>query len=296
MTSDKLLTFSTFYTSAGARMALKALLVASVAAACGTDDDDDDGASASSEDVEAYFDAFAETYCRGVAPCCEATGVSHDVATCRSLLTPFFFDLDGIKFDKKAAQQCLDELATTASSCPVGDEPAVCSRVLTGSVPPGGDCTYAFQCAPRPGKVDCSVTQGICREQVPAQHGQECSTESGPQWTSCYTDDDENFYCDLDTTICRPKSGVGEPCGKWTGSCPVETACSEDKLCLSRVPVGGDCSSARCVLEAYCDAANVCQPDRKPGEPCESGDECPGDNCDFDAGVCGTALNAFCFQ
>lgn len=94
-------------------------------------------------------------------------------------------------------------------------------------------------------------------------------------------------FCDTEGTggpICRPLSGVGDPC--ISGGCGGDTFCDitlDEPVCIGAPMLGELCPLGWCAPDTYCDEKRsepVCVREKEPGEPCAAADECRSDACD----------------
>lgn len=253
-------------------------------AGCGDDDDP--------SPAERFASRYADIYCAGMAPCCQAAGNPHEVDACRQLFGLFGYAAAQAKhFDSAAADQCLVELETTLATCDTR-EPEVCGRVFSGDRAPGQPCESEADCAlPASGDTTCDYSfesgsdpSGICKVVLPAADGQPCGdTGSTTELHRCT--EDPGFYCEHATNTCRARVPVGADCS--SGQCAVDARCDSATLtCVALAPVGGKCSgSSDCVAEAFCDPSGTCFAKKAAGEACSGFDECSG-FCDSDTGKC----------
>lgn len=247
--------------------------------ACGSDDQ---------SPKEKFLAAYADTYCKGLAPCCAANGNAHDVSACKQFIA-IFGSLAGGTFDQKKGDQCLAELKTWTCESPAPD---VCDGVFAGSSPPGGSCDSSADCAkPVEGDVTCEYSTdsvGVCKTEPPPAAGQPCSSSASTPTEHYRCTDDPTLFCNYTTEKCEARAALGQPCEN--GGCVAGADCRSDSTtgqnkCVPLVAVGGDCSTIGCVEEAYCDASSQCIAKKKNGEPCQSFQECLG-FCDSDTSLC----------
>jgi hypothetical protein len=252
------------------------------------------------------FEELSHAICDYYRRCCLATGLSIEpLVDCEMALFEDGSDRNllgrgNVQLVEPAYSQCLNDLRTTTCSLVV-ERPA-CIDVFQGTVPDGGECLDAFECARTaqqpaacvrdPGASDDEL--GICRTLSPAQAGEPCllsvMVSSGVTYVTSdpdgasplgYCSLDQGLFCDLSDHVCVQLHPLGAPCDDDTG-CELELYC--DGTCQTAKPQGSACTEHdECGLAAWC-----------PEGTCRTftlGDLgiCDGDSTDFSAVVHGAA-------
>jgi hypothetical protein len=283
-----------------ARRALAGIVVAALA-----------GLSCGKSDKE----AFAESYCDLLEPCCGMAGLSTSGQACRSLVS---LGLSSSSFDKGAGDACLAELraaAARADFCQTfgSQEPASCEKAFgtnNGTKKVGETCDFDDDCAPSSeGPTGCGhafaggMSIDKCQLQLQGKAGDKpcAGTVEGAVTTGnvgaevperaflCNTAD--GVRCDSATDACVALKMIGDACTGSSGECVSGAYCDgTQRKCLARKPAGGACKmdvfqSRECVEGHHCSAAGACAAQAAIGAACTDSDECRSGNCD--AGKCG---------
>lgn len=246
--------------------------------------------------------------CEHAQRCCQAARYALDVAACKQHVVELWSDLDDPKtvYDPAAAGDCVRaqerELLTCFDRTLVIAE--ACRAVTTGTVPVGGDCTTARQCATPTGRERMACTAGKCevtsRRQAKGEPCQATCTERYDRTISrCTTLPDDAAAPDAVRQICYTEDGiacgpartcvtapaVGEAC--WgPGTCAPNAFCGPASVCVALSPPGGACTDAyACASGQRCTAAG-CVNWAAFGEPCATG-ECMSGMCDGATSTCG---------
>lgn len=252
------------------------------------------------------LEAFTETYCDILKPCCAQANLPSTGAQCRAFIGAFG---SAQKYDPQAGGDCLAETraAVQAGKCGSAtlNTPA-CDRVFAatgGTKQPGEACTEDGDCAPSPeGNVDCtsSYSPGAetrqCQVRIKGKEGDNpCvgTVEGGvtiyygsgntspaipPRGYLCHVD--EGLFCDSSTRACTRIKNVGAPCtGQPSHECVATAYCDTvSKACAERKPVGAACTSIlhpQCVEGAYChETMRTCALQGDVGAACTRREQC----------------------
>jgi hypothetical protein len=203
-----------------------------------------------------------------------------DVATCLSAVTDttpqLVADVKSGKtlYDAAKAGTCLDAFASFGcNQSSVNVAPAACDETFTGTVPVGGACVSAQQCASATcettacdGTTACCV--GMCvAARVTVAEGGACGLDA-----TCAT----GTFCDFGTSTCKRRGGAGTACVSSiacaSGLTCVTSAGTTPRVCGAFALTGEDCrrTDGACDARAdFCDpATNKCVPRGLPGADC----------------------------
>lgn len=200
-----------------------------------------------------FCSRFAEAECASIVRCCAAISVTVSderciarySAGCRS-------DGDraraaGLQYEPQAAGDCVSATTSSVVECKQAafGDPATtagrraCSHVYVGTIVDGGPCTTSEQCA----EADAATVS-----------------------------------CDERRCVVRALPEVGQECGTIGGAdCEASSVCNPaDRKCVALPSAGSPChgASGLCASGSYCDAANVCQPQKPLGASCTKASEC----------------------
>lgn len=261
--------------------------VSAVLVACGKSEAGP--APVSLEQLPARVAAIA---CEGLGSCCQRSGFTFDVATCKRERTADIessigqVDTVNIDYDAAAAGECLEAFEANSSCGEFDDDDAeACERIFRGKLGLGQPCTSREECRRETGQsVSCSSEDGIgpevCRLAdggAPSRHGklgEACNA-------TCFEGDE----CSI---VAVPAPAPGEP-----APVPVDPAACyrSDGLwcdfsmaspsCARLLPVGQQCTSYdACAGKAFCAGdTGVCSAPRANGQPCSSASECQSRHC-----------------
>ena len=258
-----------------------------------------EGASGRSieEAAESFYDAYVESYCANVTPCCLEQGRANDPETCRRAFgeaRQFFIEYAvylELRPDPGRVATCLTALDTWFDDCGFGI-PEECANPFRVGAPPGSVCESYFDCAADFGIVSCAPDSNRtyrCVQGIYAGIGEPCD-DSRPladgdtgEFAMC-----DNYLQCVDG-VCVARGELGDEC-----SCADLGACCDYDLtcrttCQPRTPVGGPCGDGLpgCARDAYC-AEGTCAPKKYVGEACNDyGYEqcfslCNGLKCELD--------------
>lgn len=101
----------------------------------------------------------------------------------------------------------------------------------------------------------------------------------------------ENLTCTFigEEMTCQPTAGLGDSCE--AQSCADDLVCDSQTFTCTEPPGIGEPCFGSC-SEGWCDTSDpeseswVCKAAKEAGEPCDFGDECISDECDFETSVC----------
>jgi hypothetical protein len=212
----------------------------------------DPGAGGSSQltaDLDAFADAYAHSWCDGLAQCCHFWPFHPDVCleTARlraregvALATGPTSDLPHL--NPAARDTCLAQIRQAVGACAdTGYPDAVapqCDWVFSkGVTPPGGACKSDKDCAPPPDQPPLCLDGTCGLAMTNLQEGAACSS-------TCMAGD----YCSPMTKVCTQRIAIGQPCPyNPTGNdkpCANEGWCSRTSGTLLKP---GDMSTLVCV-------------------------------------------------
>jgi hypothetical protein len=168
-----------------------------------------------------------------------------------------------IAYDESSAEECRE----LGESCTLG-KPGVCADLWEGTVPTGGTCTTAVECA---GLATCwydsdSEGTGTCEPML--EPGEPCTTADrcaahGTENATCI---DVNGEKQCRVSVPLPDAVEGSRCGAWLE--------------------GDELVQAGCVQGAFCNEEGICTTFFAPGEACELN----GIGCGNEAQCWGTCL------
>jgi hypothetical protein len=282
-----------------------------------------------------FPDLYAQALCTSLQHCCSENNVTFDYNACAK---GWFAAANNVlhgpgstgNYNAKAATQCIAEVNAAAGvSCQpvpgsISDARTTCQAIFAGTVPTGGPCTSAAQCADVPGMtVTCAVVPGdggastggggqlplsdpsvslkgvtlgpldvpVCVALPPAMAG---GTPCQPGANDvCIA---SGGFCDPMMNACAPFNAVGGPCDPAViGSCQPGNFCSSMggmagmAACVAAGAVGSPCTDpAMCDATGFCDVggSNTCKPIGKPGSACTSNNQCSIGVCDATTHKC----------
>jgi hypothetical protein len=232
---------------------------------------------------EGYCDVACEPLPARGAPCAPPFGLCARGLLCRHGICA---DLGATGAPCGRDSECADELLCVGGRC--GER----------RIPIGGGCTDTDECV-----VGARCTAGICRaterggacrddrecgalEECAVREELRCSPRGMVGEPCAHLDGCvPEAFCDRDTSVCRLRPGVGEPC---TVACVAGAACGPDGRCHLLGSDGEPCvpsvDSDGCLDGLAC-VSGVCRAPPGPGEACADDGECaPGLACFFEAG------------
>jgi hypothetical protein len=232
--------------------------------------------------------------CEGLGSCCQRSGFTFDVASCKQERT---FEIEqniaqvdtvNVDYDATAAGECLDALEANSSCGELEDDDAeACERIFRGKIGLGQPCNSREECRSGPGQsVSCYSEDGVapqvCRlvdEGAPSRHGkvgEACNT-------TCFEGDECSTF---PVAVPVPAPGMPAPVpvdaaacyrsdGLW---CDFSTSAPK---CARLLPLGAECISYdSCAGKALCaNDTRVCSAPRPNGQRCSSGNECQSGHC-----------------
>ncbi|MBX3210348.1 MAG: hypothetical protein KF764_35275 [Labilithrix sp.] len=280
-------------------------ILASTGVACSSSSDDaSSGAAGSASAASDFAEAYARALCDNAGPCCKEARYDHDAARCRAAvvtsiratLEPF----EGGVFNSKTGEALVADIEKMVTSCTEPAEGSAEAKALalkffslytaTGTGAPGASCRKQNDCAPIAGaRTLCAMdlssdgASGRCTAYRPASEGMRCFDDDVFELGNCgfddYTGTGEAFYCDATEKVCRSRVALGgacsdsEECAK--GSWCLDGKCAPLSLANERCTSFSDCATG-----LRCDSdASVCVPLKKGGEACEMADECASSRC-----------------
>lgn len=258
-----------------------------------------------------FTSVLGAVFCEHAQRCCQAAHYALDEAACKRHIVEIWPEIDdpNTVYYPAAAGDCARtqerELLTCFDRTLVIAE--ACRAVTTGTVPVGGECTAAYQCAKPTGRETMLCTAGRCEVWSRRQaKGEPCES-------SCFERYDRaGFACTLlpsdaaapdaasqtcftrDGVACGPAGtcvtvpAVGEAC--WgPGTCAPNAFCGPASVCVALSGPGGACTGLpdECVSGQRCVNA-VCVNWAAFGEPCAGGD-CMSGTCDASTRTCGSS-------
>lgn len=264
----------------------------------------------SSLSAEEFIARYQTTFCAAIFECpnavtlgylrsysrhgtAEACASAEDVAYGPVYDVPGAIEAGAIAYDPAHAEQCLADLRAafcdgTLNRTGTWGIPS-CFDALRGTVPLGGPCVTAYDCADGYCNSGSACGMGVCTRSAQDCGGTRCDTESE--------------YCDFATESCRPRREPGASCDY--GQCATGAFCdaAQGGTCVAwgSTPAGG-----ACVIEYSCATELICDENRcaapvfgAAGAPCTlSGARAcePGLVCRLAAreteGTCGAPLPA----
>ncbi|MGA9521981.1 MAG: Dickkopf N-terminal cysteine-rich domain-containing protein [Myxococcaceae bacterium] len=234
-----------------------------------------------------------------------------------------------LTYDAAEAEACLTALGSaTCTDIYARLNPAVCDKVLAGTVPKGGACYDTADCA---GDAFCTADSrtcpGVCKARVPADgtcaaddlcvSGHECvsgvctpvsTSNLGAVGAACgggTAGCKPSLACDARTGTCVPVVREGQACSFGGSTCELFTYCAEVRNTCTRwgsagqecgvIMVGTEYEYAGCAAGAWCDTAageqrGKCAVAKDPGRACTSSEECKTGLCV--GGTCATTCSA----
>lgn len=227
----------------------------------------------------------------------------HDEATCVDELTRAYCSAAGkyadaeqygrATWDYEAANECLSELESAASSCDaegmLGSERADCSYqdLLKGAVEDDDTCYATFECAneeavcvravadEEEGEDELITAKGTCTP--PPGIGDECPDRLCTSAAFCDTSESP--------AVCKAKLENGESCSS-SSQCE-SGVCGFRGSCVPKQPLREPCLSHNECASEYCDAtAGECLEKRPNGAPCDESAACESGRCDYQEGEC----------
>jgi hypothetical protein len=254
----------------------------------------------------AFSSGYADAWCRGLKPCCGASGFPFDLDQCKqsvgSVLDSFVKSTSTLPnrvFDEMVAGACVEAQGQRLASC--NDRDAfnggdACDGLFRGTVALGGSCAENQECAPATGGVRCNA--GVCepyqdpldrpaptRNPLGATCNSTCSADPFLSYceypdvpeplAGCYADD--GLFCSNETQVCEPLPRVGEACPQ--AHCEKDTYCSLGK-CVAAVTSGPCDSRDQCAHTSKCNIDTLtCEPRKANGESCNDLDDCLSASC-----------------
>jgi hypothetical protein len=237
---------------------------------------------------------IARLVCESMAGCCQKSGHSFDVATCKSAYQAeveegvFELESPNIAYDAQAAGECLDAVGATGACGDVDDDDApACRRVFRGTLALGAACVDSDECREEPGQsVSCTSDDGLSPEVCTLQ-GASSSTRRGKLGEACNGTCSEGSDCNSFAVPPQPAPGPGVPAppgdpalcyrddGLW---CNYQSGSCESLLAL-----GAPCTAYdSCGSGNFCDFySGACSAPAADGAPCDGDDGCRSDNCVF---------------
>jgi hypothetical protein len=214
------------------------------------------------------FETLVHAICDYYRRCCQASGRSIEpLVDCEMTLLEdpnegAFVRRGNVQLVEPAYSQCLSEIGT--ASCGAIVERNACIEVFQGTVPAGGECLIAAECARNGQPVACvrgaeasDDDLGVCRPLSPARAGEPCllsfQSSTGVVYPASDPGDDSSplGYCNLDQGLFCDLS---------------------DQVCVQLLPLGAPCDDDDCALDLHCDG--TCKPAKPTGSACTEHDEC----------------------
>lgn len=254
--------------------------------------------------------SFARTFCESMVDCCARFGIPTD-ATCTTNLASHFavyfaveLSSDNVAYDATAAASCMAAYGKVAEACTDVDAfqtvNPVCSKVFTGNVALGGNCTSDRECSQNdPQSVSCTDTgKCVSNPEAPSAQFAKRGVAGDPCQLTCFDSGGGTSSCVGDTSapataqaecwvtdglvcgpdyVCAPAPTLGDPCSNY---CAGEAYCNEG-TCAPRL-ASGSCAwnSIACMTTAYCDFSTTqCRPKRGDGLACDFSEQCAGGEC-----------------
>ena len=238
--------------------------------------------------AEAFPDRVARLLCGRYGDCCRAVTEPFDDAACEARWrSAASSDVERAaeanhRFDRAAAQRCLDEVENSTRDCldsVKGLYPS-CIALVVGTLPLGATCDASDECAGQRDGVNCFTdvygTPWTCAK------GGVFVPPRGVLGAACST------TCDK-ANICSGPIPSGGALPTTDVACFVEDDlfCSGDGRCVQRGAAGQPCGGGyACASGSNCSyTANECVVPRPNGSPCRDGSECTHGAC---SGVCYT--------
>ncbi|MCC6521873.1 MAG: hypothetical protein IT373_04365 [Polyangiaceae bacterium] len=228
---------------------------------------------------ERFTEELASVVCAELEPCCRASGVGLDAATCRGKVVERTRKMIEAHphYAAEHAEACLGSARERARACHAGADLLVatsCQRLFQGDRAPSEPCEVDDDCrAPEEGSAFCwkgalAKDAGRCAVTLPARLDAPCMNMTGEpdpkQLVFSACEDSPELFCEPKSRTCRPRAGRG-------------AACSDDSECKDASCVAGSCATTlgrACATPRDCArgqacAAKKCVEGGKAGEPCE---------------------------
>jgi hypothetical protein len=216
---------------------------------------------------------YADAICARLDACCPILGdrpISQSNCRAQAAADVSSMHERGPAFDPLQAATCLAVTRREFAACvfPVlSADTFACVAVWHGQVPLGGACDFSFDCVVIDGsKADCSSSDG-CLEARPAAEGEACGAAPDAHHVVWRCDEDNGFFCEPLTKVCRRVPALGEPCPN--GLCAEGSWCQADG-CQPLPPAGIPCTgfSSECGPDGQC-IDGICHGVKNPGESCD---------------------------
>lgn len=253
-----------------------------------------------------FPEAFAEAWCKGVAPCCASERAAYDEASCRAQAREAAAQNLTLRsgadtnYSMRLGTNCLASLEQSLHDCRIEEASVACDLIFTGPLPLGAPCANGSACSTGYCALS-EVSSGVCKEAVyvapvHGKVGAPCvGSCGGPSLFDCpvrllpssegravYCYASEGLYCAFDSEAidalsCQPYAGLDADCRQVT--CAPGSFCKEN-LCTSQTKDGRcDDAAEACNVQSYCGPSGNCLSKKPNGERCSLGDECISSSC-----------------
>ena len=237
----------------------------------------------SSVPIDDFISRVSKIICDNLAQCCPAAQLPFDSASCtvnaqRSLHNQYSaLDFSRVRFESSVVERCLSGYASWLSSCVQSDSSAeallACNGLIVGTVPLGGACRDAGECAPPAnGAAKCQApTDSTSSEGTCASYGGAFGAAShGKQGDAC---DGSCAATRCDTVPSSSPSTIAV-CFDSDG-----LFCADKRTCQPLLADGAACTVFGCGTQSYCNAVRVCAPKQPNGASCSLDSDCASSYC-----------------
>jgi hypothetical protein len=246
-----------------------------------------------------FSSELVHAVCDTVSYCCEDAALEFDPRSCRDSLTISYggpLQAPGVKYDAVRAADCIDQSRRLTEGCQQLDS-FTCSSVFTGTVPPGGACSTSYQCDPGPTGFAVCGNEGVCVLPARGLIGQPCSYSclvgngrpdcrsvySGPAPSQSACFDQDGLFCFLPpegAASCQPLAADCRQHPPGETPCPAGTLCDANTGgCTPAVPLGGNCTAAKCGDDGWCANPGVCAAKFPVAARCDDSVQCSSGRC-----------------
>jgi hypothetical protein len=234
-----------------------------------------------------FAESYTDAICGRVDACCPVLGRRPlSQSACHVQIAASVRSLRGFGtvFDPVKAAVCLATTRRENEACvfPLLADAAACIGVWHGQVPLGGHCNFTSDCVVIGGsQAECSTDDG-CLEARPAAEGEPCGGPPAANHVIWRCDEENGFFCESQTRICRRVPALGEPC--LNGLCAPGSWCRN--VCEPLPPAGSACDpfTSGCGPAGECHD-RICRGVKNPGESCDPA---------IDGCLLGTCVNGHC--